>query len=65
MMRARTKAQDEANRTDLEMYHLVARLQRLAEITKSAEVDEVSRHLMGSRSHIRVHMHHDDIVETA
>lgn len=64
-MKARTKIQAEANEADRETYNLSLRLQRLAEMTGSDEIDELSRRLMGSRYHIRVHMHHDDITETA
>ena len=49
-----------ANLADLAIFNLSGQLQELATITKSAEIDELSRRLMGSRSMVREHMHLDD-----
>ena len=56
----RTSTHRCANRADLAIFNLSGQLQELATITKSAEIDELSRRLMGSRSMVREHMHPND-----
>jgi hypothetical protein len=61
---SRTKVQIEANKLDLEMFRLSRRFDEFAKLVGSRDIDEVSRHLFGSRGRVRKYMHKNDIKST-
>ncbi|MCD4661449.1 hypothetical protein [Agrobacterium sp.] len=60
MAETRTKKQIEANRIDMEIFHVIGMLDQFAEEYEDADVAALSRTMFCSRGDIRKHMHGND-----